>query len=447
MVFKNFRLNCTFRVVLLCGTFSLFMYMIQNTQLYASLFVVGILFVYQVVALIRYVEMANRKVTNFLQSITYSDFSQNFHAGQRGRSFDELNKAFNHVINKFQQTRAEKEEHYRYLQTVVQNIGIGLIILTDSGEIDLINNAAKRLLNVRRLAHLNHLKEIDPDLPGTFRNSKGGKQFLLKLNRNDQSLTFIVFTTDFIQQERCYRLVTIQNIQSELEEKEMEAWQNLIRILTHEIMNSVTPIISLASTANTLLKEETKQFGKKCDDWLPDIRDAIGTIEHRSESLLQFVENYRKLTRVPKPDFEIFAVKELFDRVVPLYQNGSKKSVTLIQSIQPESLEITADRNLVEQVMINVLKNAVESLVRVEHPEIRVTAEMNDLGRPVIKIQDNGPGIEPHVIPNIFIPFFTTKEKGSGIGLSLSRQIMRLHGGSLSVYSRPGEATVFRMQF
>ncbi|MBN1999730.1 GHKL domain-containing protein [candidate division KSB1 bacterium] len=448
MVYKNFHLNAIVRIVFLCATIFLLLYLVQNTRLYASMIVVGFVLLYQMTGLFRFVESTNRKITTFLKSISFSDFSQNFHVEQRGTTFDELNKVFNEVMSRIKQARVEKEEQYRYLQTVVQNIGIGLIIFRGNGEIDLINNAAKRLLRVRRVKHLDHLAETDPALPERFRRTKGGEQFLLKMTLDDQAFTYLVFVTDFIQQDRRFRLVTIQNIQTELEEKEMEAWQNLIRILTHEIMNSVTPVISLASTANSILEQHSVELEQECSDALTDIRDAIRTIKHRSEGLLQFVENYRKLTRVPKPEFEIFQVQELLDRVLPLFKaNKQSKSVRISSSIIPPTLEMTADRNLIEQVLINLLKNAVEASIKSDNPKIEISAVMNDLGRPVIRVSDNGPGIEPHVIPNVFIPFFTTKPNGSGIGLSLARQIMRSHGGSLTVHSTPGEETVFTMVF
>lgn len=448
MVFKSFRLHCILRILLIFITLLLLVYLLQYKQILAGLVILGLLLIYQIVALIRYVEITNIKITRFLDSITYSDFSQSFQIKQHGRTFDELNRAYKIVMQHIQQTRAEKEENYRYLQTVIQNIGLGLIIFRDDDKVDLINNAAKRLLDVRRVKQLNHLCSIDADLPERLRRNKGGEKFIFKMNRDEQLFTYLFFTTDFIQKAHHYRLVTIQNIQVEMEEKEMEAWQNLIRVLTHEIMNSVTPIISLSATANSILSEHGQHDQTEQDEWLSDIHDAVDTIEHRSENLLKFVENYRQLTRLPKPDFEIIPVKQLLDHVIPLFKNDPKsKHITYSCIVKPSGLRITADRNLVEQVLINLFKNAVEVLDNVSKPEISASAGINDLGRTLIKVRDNGPGIEPNVIPKLFIPFFTTKPKGSGIGLSLSRQIMRLHGGSLTVQSHPGESTVFTMIF
>ncbi len=447
MVFKNFRFVAIVRVLLMGLTILLLSFLVLETRYYAGMAAVGFVLVVQMTGFIRYVESTNEKITRFLQSMIFSDFTQNFRSEQCGKSFDELNRVFSEVMARVKRARFENEEQYRYLQTVVQNIGTGLIIFRGSGEIDLVNNAAKRLLRLRRLKHLDQLAEIDAELPQRIRRNKGGTQLLLKMVLDDQALTYLVYTTDFIQQDRRYRLVTIQNIQTELEEKEMEAWQDLIRILTHEIMNSVTPVISLASTANAILEEHSAGPQKIDGEWLADIRDAIATIEHRGAGLLQFVENYRKLTRMPKPDFDIFQIRELFTRVLPLFRDRRNEKIAIHASVSPHTLEITADRGLMEQVLINLLKNALEACKNLDHPLISVTAVMNDMGKPVIRVTDNGPGIEPHVVPNIFVPFFTTKPMGSGIGLSLARQIMRSHGGSLSVHSVPGKETVFTLVF
>jgi len=244
-------------------------------------------------------------------------------------------------------------------------------------------------------------------------------------------------------------LVSIQNIQSELEEKEMEAWQNLIRVLTHEIMNSITPISSLASTTADLLPDiRDTAADARHDEIVDDIHSAIKTIQKRSNGLLQFVDNYRKLTRIPKPNFEIIGVAELIQRVTDLSRKQMENyHIELEIEIEPESLEITADPVLIEQVLINLCKNAIEAVRETDHAQIRVRSQLDARGHVNIHVQDNGPGIKPEVLDKIFIPFFTTKQNGSGIGLSLSRQIMRLHGASIGVKSNAQEGTKFTLRF
>jgi len=241
----------------------------------------------------------------------------------------------------------------------------------------------------------------------------------------------------------------MQNIQNELEEKEMNAWQNLIRVLTHEIMNSIAPIASLASTANGLLADDCKMEPvDNRSERLKDVCDAVETIEKRSTGLIAFIEKYRELTRIPQPQFRIVRVGDLVERVKSLMNDQmARHAVAFDSRIDPEALEITADPALIEQVLINLCKNAVEAMNAVEKPQIDLLGGTDGHGNPVIKVIDNGKGIPEDVLERIFIPFFTTKQKGSGIGLSLSRQIMRLHKGTLSVDSIPGVKTVFTLRF
>jgi signal transduction histidine kinase len=280
---------------------------------------------------------------------------------------------------------------------------------------------------------------------------KSGTRTLFKFTDKDDFLQLAIYAADFTMHQQKYRLISLQNIQSELEEKEMEAWQNLIRVLTHEIMNSVTPISSLASTARDLLTRFTTKASPDPavnSEIMTDVESAVQTIEKRSQGLLTFVENYRKLTKIPRPDFQIFLINELFQRIINLMQpQFNLKNLTIQKQISPETLELTADPLLVEQVLINLIKNSLEAMTSIPQPMIHLLAKLDERGRILIEVTDNGVGIEQNVLENIFIPFFTTKEQGSGIGLSLSRQIMRLHGGTISVRSIPNRETVFTLRF
>jgi len=415
--------------------------------MYATAAILGLISLYQFYTLFRFIEQSNRTLQRFLQSIKYSDFTQSFTAPAKGSGFGDLSAAFNAVIADFQAARREKEEHFRYLQTVVQHIGIGLIAFRSDGEVELINTAAKRLLKVNSLRNIGQLKEIDAEFARTIMGVQPGKRIQAKLHHGGETFQLTINTAVFVLHQQNYVLISLQNIQQELEEKEMEAWQTLIRTLTHEIMNSITPISSLSSTANQLLLK-AKQTDEKClqEETFQDISNALGTIEKRSKGLLNFVENYRKLTRIPKPNFEILPVKELFNRTTGLMKEFLlAKSIKCQVSIDPENLEITGDPALLEQVMINLCKNAVEAAAEVSSPEISLRAFIAE-GNTIIQVTDNGCGIPPEAAENIFVPFFTTKKDGSGIGLSLSRQIMRLHGGTIMVKCEAGQ-TVFSLRF
>jgi len=451
MAYKNFRIHCLARVILLGATIHLFFYLLAQTTLYATTLIVAALILYQIYALVVYVEKTNRDLIRFLQAIRYADFSQTFTGAGLGASFKELNAAFNEVIDQFRRTRAEKEEHYRYLQTVVQHVGIALISFKPDGAVGLMNTAAKRLLKVAQLDHLSSLPAFHRPLAEALLRLKTGDKDLVKIDDKNELLQLAVYATEFKLREQKYTLVSIQNIRSELEEKEMEAWQNLIRVLTHEIMNSVTPIASLASTVNDLLidaRGSQKAGGEIGAEAISDIRDASQTIQKRSAGLLHFVEAYRSLAKIPKPDFKIFPVAELFGRVQQLMRaQMAEKSIAFRMSLEPESLELTADPRLIEQVLLNLLLNAIQSVASRPGAAIELNAHLDERGRAIIQMADNGPGIMPEVLEKIFIPFFTTKQEGSGIGLSLSRQIMRLHRGTIHASSVPGARTEFTLRF
>ena len=446
MVFRNFRINCIFRLGILSLTIYLFYYFLFQTDLIATTFVAGILSILQVFALFHYIESTNSLLTRFLQSIRYSDFTQSFTTSSKGSSFSKLNEAFGEVISEFQKTRTEKEEHFRYLQTIVQHVGVGLIAFKRNGEIGLLNNAAKRLLKIVAMQNISEIRSIDDDLYKYFLNSKHTRKQQLKIKISDTILQLSLYSTSFILRNDEYTLVSLQNIFSELEEKEMEAWQNLIRTLTHEIINSITPISSLASTANSIVQNLDEKEGQNSQ--LKDVKRALNTIEKRSIGLIDFVDNYRTLTRIPMPEIQLIRVSELFERVADLMQKELlAKEIEFKMFIDPQTLELSGDPGLLDQVLINLLKNAIEAAGDNGEGKISLIGLADDQGNPIIKIVDNGPGIDPGALESIFIPFFTTKKDGSGIGLSFSKQVMRLHHGTIEVNSNPGEQTEFTLRF
>ena len=447
MGYKNFRLNCMFRVLFLGVTIYVFFYLFLQTALYATIVIAGSIILYQIYSLIHYVEKTNRDLTRFFEAIKHTDFTQSFTGAGLGSSFDHLKSAFAEVIEEFRRARAEKEEHHRYLQTVVQHVGIGLIAFDQNGKVGLLNTAAKRLLHVTHLKNIKSLDSFSKSFVETLLRLKSGEKALVKVDDKNELLQFAIYATEFKLREQMLTLVSIQNIQSELEEKEMEAWQNLIRVLTHEIMNSVTPIASLASTVNELL-DKPKSRSDITPEYVSDMRGAALTIQKRSEGLLHFVDAYRSLTRIPRPNFKIFRVTELFGGIEQLLRASFKeKKINLHTAIAPESLELTADPEMIEQVLINLLLNAIQALDSKPEAKIDLTSRIDERGRVIIQVIDNGPGIIPEVLEKIFIPFFTTKPDGSGIGLSLSRQIMRLHRGTITARSEPNVETRFTLRF
>ncbi|MFC1573984.1 PAS domain-containing sensor histidine kinase [Candidatus Latescibacterota bacterium] len=452
MVYNRFRIQLISRVVLFGAALFIFMYLLVQTSLVMTTIMAGLIAVLVLVSIVRTVEKTNRSLTGFFQSIRHSDFTQTYKKTGIGSSFDELHAEFNSIMAEFHSEREKREVSRRYLESVVQHVGIGLISFHSDGTVEFINTSAKKLLGVPFLNTIQSLSSFSPELVETLLNLRSGQRKLVKVADREEILHLAVYATEFVVVKKQSKLVSIHNIQDELEEQEMRAWQNLIRVLTHEIMNSITPIASLASTVDGLLQENINHE-KSVDIHIQsesanDIRCAVETIRKRSEGLIHFVDNYRNLTRVPTPKFIVFPVYVLFERVQTLLQARFADSIIEFSTaVDPENLELTADLELIEQVLINLLLNAIEATGSRPGARFALKGEINDMDRVIIKVIDNGPGIVDDVVEKIFIPFFTTKPKGSGIGLSLSRQIMRVHGGSLTVRSKPNVETVFTLRF
>jgi Signal transduction histidine kinase involved in nitrogen fixation and metabolism regulation len=446
---KNFNLNISVRIILITLTIFAAVYIFVAGNILASV-CLTCLVVYQVMILIRYAEKANYELANFLKYINYSDFTCNLDYEKLGHSFKDLSVEFNKIFEKFKQARSEKEESLRYLETVIQHVGVGLISFDSKGDIGFINRAAKKLLTLKGIKNISSLDRTVPGFSQTLFSLPSGKKAAVKITETDEIIQLLLYATDFRMKGMAYKLVALQNIHPELEEKEIEAWQKLIRVLTHEIMNSVTPISSLASTVNNLLQQNEKNTGLTETETLEDIKTAVGTIQKRSEGLINFVEKYRSLTKIPKPDFKVFKASQLFERIKTLIDSAlPARQISLATSVEPPHLELTADPDLIEQVLINLLNNAIQSITNagMKTGLITLSAQIDDRGRALIKVSDNGPGISPDIQDKIFIPFFTTKKEGSGIGLSLSQQIMRSHSGTLGVTSTGAKGTVFTLRF
>ncbi|MFH1700464.1 MAG: ATP-binding protein [Candidatus Zixiibacteriota bacterium] len=451
MIFKSFRIQLIVRVIFLAATISLLIFLLTMSQSGAVIVMVSGLLVGQIVSLIYYAEKTNRDLTRFLESIKYSDFSSSFSGGGRGPSHDNLAKAFSEVIAQFREDRSEKEQQYRYLQTLVQHIGLGILSFDAQGSIDLINRAAKSLLRVNHLSNINKLHDFSPELVRALNDSRTGEKALIKIDDGEENITLAIHCTEFRMRDKLLKLISMQNIESELAEQEMAAWQKLIRVLTHEIMNSITPIASLASTVHELIEETELDDGENAAlpfDIRKDIRQAAATIEKRSRGLLHFVDAYRNLTRIPKPDFVNFRVVSFLEGIIKFMRSQLDHGGIEIQlNVEPDNLRLFADNELIEQVIINLLLNAIEALSGTDNPIILIEVKLNDRGRVLITVEDNGPGFDDDIKERLFTPFFTTKKEGSGIGLSLSRQIMRLHQGSISVQSTPNQMTRFILRF
>lgn len=450
MVYKQFRISIIIRVLLLTLTIFLLFLLLNSTYIFTPVLLIGII-IYQVWVMIRYVDRTNRELASFLESIRYSEFTRTFSIKESGSSFEALNDAFNNVMRDFQQIRSEGEENYHYLQSIVQNLDVSILAYQRNGEVEMVNTATKKLFQMNSLPNIQKLKSLSSELCDTLLNIKPGENHLIKVQDEDDLLQLAIYATEFKVKNKSIILTTIKNIQNVLEGQETESWQKLIRVLTHEIMNSIAPISSLSSTIELMINEyDAKSDDEPCleREAVQEIQQALQTINKRSTGLMSFVETYRNLTKIPKPNFAMVKMKYLLNNVHTLMKRETEdQHITFTCSIEPESIEIQIDEQMISQVLINMIKNSIHALEGIENGEILIKGFYNKRGRPTIQVIDNGQGILEEVLDKIFIPFFTTKKNGSGIGLSLSRQILRLHGGTISAQSIPNQETIFSLTF
>ena len=448
MGFNDFRFRVAFRVVLLGLTMAMVVYMLNRPNMIFAASLTFLIIFSQLIELYRFISQTNRKLTRFLESVKYSDFISGFaHDNKLGKSFRELNTAFNEVLEAFRKARSEKEENWQYLNTVVQQVRTGIISYDGDGNIQLMNANAKKYMGSTALKNISDLEKVNPKLYQAIREVELGKSVLYK-SGNEFQLT--LQSTELRIRGNTVKLITLQNIQTELQKQELDAWQNLTRVLRHEIMNSITPISSLTSTLREVLDQDLIPKGDHYElktEGADDLREGLNTIENRSKGLIKFIDAYREYTSLPQPKLQSIKLKDLIDKVAQLMRPEIKKyPITFVHHCESEYLIVQADEEMIMQVLINLVKNAMEALAN--NPEGRIELVGKYSGEAIlIEVIDNGPGIIPEAINRVFVPFFTTKKTGSGIGLALSRQIMQLHNGTLTVESQPDVKTVFRLRF
>ncbi|WP_421797172.1 sensor histidine kinase [Haliscomenobacter sp.] len=446
MYLRTFASGLVLRILLIVVLIGAIAWALPQSNQMALTALLIILLLWRVVNLFNYVNITNRKLVRFLESVRYDDFSVRFAANQDDSTFRELSKQFNDVLDAFRQVRADKEANSQYLQTIVQHVNTGLLAFDESGRIELINNAALRLLGLYRLKTLKDLQEDNPELQSLLTNLISGESVLFQASADRQ---LSISSTAIRMRGKLIKLVAIQNIQSELESKELEAWQNLTRVLRHEIMNSVTPIASLVSTMRDIVQQEMEQPDHGPTETWQDLNEALEVVENRTNGLMNFVNAYRTFTSIPKPNMDPVLVLPLVQRITSLFAPTLReKGIRLTYDIQPDGLEISMDQDQIEMVLINLIKNAVEILEGKPNARIDIRSSLDQTTqRATLEVSDNGPGIEPDKLEQIFIPFYTTKEDGTGVGLSLSRQILQLHGGVLGVESQLGNGARFSLVF
>ena len=447
MNFKNFEWRILFRVLLLFITLSTSAFLLVN-QLYVYLFIAVPVIIYQVIDIFRLQRKAHAELDEFVESVHYRDFSRYFDVKHAPTDLQPLRKGFNEINTTFKVISKEKETQYQYLQKILELVDTGILSYEEqTGFVVWMNESLKRMMQVPYLKTIHSLARRDEGLYNDIMALKPGASKIASAHFERSSLKILLSATAFQTEGKIYKLIAFQNVNEALDETESKAWQKLLSVMTHEIMNSVAPISSLAETLKHRLQQTVSSFNDDAGS-LDDLELGIDTIKRRSEGLLKFAETYRNLNKITTLNLKKVYVRDLFGNLLQLMQPTlEQKNIDLETILKDTELQLEIDTNLIEQVLINLVVNAIEAIKDNPNPKIVLSAYVASNHRSVIKIADNGNGMPPELMDKIFVPFFSTKKNGSGIGLSLCKQIMMLHRGNIQVQSVEGEGTAFFLQF
>lgn len=450
MISKRFYLNLIIRVSLIVVLSVLFGYLITSEQSLRFSLLCLLLIIYLTISLIFYLNRTNKKISFFFDSVRNDDSSLSFPLDEKDSSLREIYKGMNKVNQQIKKLKIENRSQEQYFQILLEHLATGIITYNDKGFILHANSSARKLLATDVLTHLKQIERIDKKLFKAINTIKPSEHRLIAFSTEIGEIQLSLKATSFKSDNSELVILSIQDIKSELDEKEVESWMKLIRVLMHEIMNSITPITSLSESLFQIYNTggEPVLPEKVTEKTIATTLQGLNVIKEQGKGLMSFVESYRKLTRVPEPEKKLFKVSDLISRVKVLYHSIELSDNTQLSvDLKDADFEIYADQNLISQVLINLLKNAIEANENNPDCKIQITAAANILNRPEICVIDNGPGIAADNIDKIFVPFFTTRQSGSGIGLSISRQIMRAHGGNLRVRSVQNKETLFCLSF
>ncbi|WP_281541448.1 sensor histidine kinase [Maribacter aestuarii] len=402
----------------------------------------------QIVALINYVNQTNRKIAYFFDAIKNEDFTLRFPEKLSVKSLEELNHSLNMLNSMIQDIHLKKQAQEQYYQEILRQADIGIFTINQKGHILYANPTVQNLFNYRPLNHVKQLNQVDNKLYELFKDLEPFDNIIFQLGNERGKRALSLKCTPITIEGQVLLLVVVHDIHKELDEKETDSWVKLIRVLTHEIMNTITPITSISESILKYFRKGN-QLASSSDftpDQIKNTAKGLEVIKNQGNDLMSFVQSYRTFLSVPEPDKELIPATRLLEKIKLLVEEQKTDKVVEIDVlVHPENLEIFADEKQITQVLLNLGKNAQQSLQYSDEGRIQFRAGINELNKKYIQVVDDGPGITPELIDEIFVPFFTTKNTGTGIGLSLSKQIMRLHGGSISVASN--ENTVFTLIF
>jgi two-component system, NtrC family, nitrogen regulation sensor histidine kinase NtrY len=447
MIYKTFGWSILLRTILL------FLVMLAGSWClvkgwYAAEIFVALILIYLFYEYYRFNKKAQNEIQQFVESVHYRDFSRHFDVKDAPAELQPFRSGFNEINTTFKVISKEKETQFLHLKTILEIVDTGILSfeLGNEGTILWMNESLKNLLQIPYLKTIHSLEKRKPELYKQIADLQPGNNLIITLQKDKSNIKVLISATTFETENKRYKLVAFQNVNEALDKTESQAWQKLLSVMTHEIMNSVAPITSLAETIRQRIQDSVAGRDQSA---LSDIETGISTIQKRSEGLLRFTETYRNLSKITKANVSKVSLIELIEHVQQLLQPTiDKKNIDLEIILRDPLMTLEADASLIEQVLINLLLNAIDAVKETRQPKIAISAD-HDLSnnKVTINVADNGAGIKDEVLDKIFIPFFSTKKTGSGIGLSLCKQVMILHKGNIQVQSKVGEGTVFSLVF
>ncbi len=448
MNFKIYRNKLIFYILMLIASCSATIYFSISSSFWLLAGWTFLLVITFSILLIRESEKNKRELYNFISSITYGEFKNSY---KSRREKDDLAQAFDDLICVYRNLSSEKEKNHLFLQTIVEHINMAILCFDKNGDIVIINEAAKQFFGRSYIINLDVVKRFNKPLSVIINDIKNGQKKLYKFSKLGNTYNVSIHATEFKLQDKPYKLVSIQDVRFELEEQELDSWRKLVRVLTHEIMNTAIPISTLAGVTNQFLLDDNgaeRNLATLNKEDQNDLRHSLKTIEKRSKGMVEFVQATKSYTNMPAAKFEQINLKQITESVLNLLEPGLKsKGVDVSLKTDDQIPDMNLDAKLIEQLLINIIKNAVEAMEKVESPKLKIAVLKETMNKFVVEIEDNGSGMDSDMMENIFVPFYTTKKEGSGIGLSLSRQIMRLHGGSIQISSEIEKGTNVKLIF
>jgi two-component system, NtrC family, nitrogen regulation sensor histidine kinase NtrY len=449
MAFSRFHSGIALRVGALFLTIAAVAWMIAHTGWYVTITLLGAAALAEAISLVRFSTQASREVARFLDAVAVDDTSQSFTAMASDAAHRELGTAMERVLARLRTSRRERDEQAQYLQILINHVPVALISTEEGGAIRLLNTAARRLFETSPV-NAGQLKRYGEPFAVGLESLRPGNSAVLRMQRGSGDLLLKAAVTEISSSGVKRRLISLQNIDNEMNAQELAAWETVIRVMAHEVMNSLTPVSSLATTAHERVREVLEQLpaGDVRTAALADAHEALETVVRRSEGLLHFVRGHRRLTKPLAAQVQVAPVQRLFARIQRLLAGDlAGRDIHMSTSVEPETLELAMDPELLDQALINLVRNSIEALRDTPAGVIALTARRHSDGRIVISVADNGPGIPSEDREKVFVPFFTTKRQGSGIGLTLVRQIAAAHSATVDIAQTSGGGATVSLRF